>query len=55
VPATTGVAVWETRTDGHLLNGPSSHGLQQQAIDALLLAQAASDTASQDDVDALFS
>jgi len=54
-PAATGVAAWERRADGHLLNGPSAHGLQQQAIDALLLAQAAPDTASQDDVDALFS
>jgi chemotaxis regulatin CheY-phosphate phosphatase CheZ len=54
-PADPGVAAWETRAHGHLLNGPCAHGLQQQAIDALLLAQAAPGTASQDDVDALFS
>jgi chemotaxis regulatin CheY-phosphate phosphatase CheZ len=54
-PTDTCVVAWEKRADGHLLNGPSAHGLQQQAIDALLVAQAASDTASQDDVDALFS
>jgi chemotaxis regulatin CheY-phosphate phosphatase CheZ len=53
--ADPGLVAWETREDGHLLNGPSAHGLQQQAIDALLLAEAASNTASQDDVDALFS
>lgn len=50
----SGVPAWETRTDAHLLNGPTDSGLQQDAIDALMHGAGASGAASQDDVDALF-
>ena len=52
-PVASSVPAWETRSDAHLLNGPSDAGLRQDAIDALLHAPAAV-AASQDDVDALF-
>lgn len=42
------------REDAHLLNGPNDSGLQQDDIDMLLNGAAASTTAGQDDIDALF-
>lgn len=49
-----GGAVWETRADAHLLNGPSDSGLGQDVIDSLLHDAPATEEASQAAIDALF-
>lgn len=49
-----GGAVWETRPDAHLLNGPSDTGLGQDVIDSLLHEAQAAEETSQEAIDALF-
>jgi chemotaxis regulatin CheY-phosphate phosphatase CheZ len=48
------VAVFDTRQDAHLLNGPDANGLQQNDIDSLLHDSPAAAHVSQNDIDSLF-
>lgn len=46
--------VMDSRTDAHLLNGPSASGLAQDDIDSLLQGGGGAEPNSQSDIDALF-